>query len=211
MGLLKKDLYLIAKNLQPIMLIALFPPVFVAMQNVSLLLPILSIVIPLLFASQLSTTMGCDEEAKWRNNVTAMPISPVAEAGSKYVLILLLGFIAIVIFFLIGLIASGLKLVTFQNLLVYTVMGLFYSLFYGFITIPTTYKYGASNSKYFFMLFVFIPTFVPVILDTLNIHIDLSWIITMNSLLLAIIVILVFLITGLISFGLCVKVLKERK
>lgn len=58
-----------------------------------------------------------------------------------------------------GLIAFAFGLITFQKIVLYCVLGLFYSLFYGFITIPTSYRYGTANSKYFFMLFIFIPIF----------------------------------------------------
>jgi len=75
----------------------LFPPALVAAQNTAFLMPILSIVIPLIFASQLSTTMELDETTKWRKNVTAMPISHLAEAGSKYVLLICLSLISIIL------------------------------------------------------------------------------------------------------------------
>ncbi|WP_312354856.1 ABC-2 transporter permease [Aminipila sp.] len=210
-GLLWKDYYLITKNLQPIILLSLFPPIFVAMQNAALLMPILSIIIPLLFASQLSTTMGHDESAKWRKNITAMPVSPLVEAGSKYILLLFLSLISIIIFSGIGLIAYSLNLVPFQVILLYLVLSLFYSLFYGLIIIPASYKYGTSNSKYFFMLFVFIPTFLPVIFNMLNIKVDLTKMLSVSPVVLALIILFIVLLSCVISLYLSIKVLKHKK
>jgi hypothetical protein len=140
-----------------------------------------------------------------------MPVSPLVEAGSKYILLISLSFISIALLFGIGLIALSLKLIVFQEVLIYSLLGLFYSLFYGFIIIPASYKYGSSNSKYFFMLFVFVPTFLPLILNKLNIQIDPTKVLNMNAVLLSVIIISIFLVSGMISIYLSIRVLSYKE
>jgi hypothetical protein len=64
--------------------------------------------------------------------------------------------------------------------------------------------------KYFFMLFIYVPVFLYIILNMLHIKIDLTTILSMNTAILALIVLLIFLFGGFVSFNLCVKVLNHK-
>lgn len=75
----------IVKSISPVYLIAVAAPSFVVTQNPQFFLPILTLVIAFMFALQVTTTMSLDEYVKWRESVTAMPITPYQEAASKYV------------------------------------------------------------------------------------------------------------------------------
>lgn len=53
-GLLKKDFYLIIKNFKAIQIFALIPPIFAATQNPNFIMPIFSIMVSMILASQVS-------------------------------------------------------------------------------------------------------------------------------------------------------------
>lgn len=211
-GLLRKDAYLILKNLRPTILFAIIPPLFVALQNHRFLMPILAIVVPLIFASQLSETMALDEKEKWRKNISAMPISNYSEAGSKFIVLIILTFISSCVVYLSGLSFFYIKIVSYEEVITYSILGTLYSLFYGFVTIPTTYKFGAANTKYFLMLFIFVPTLIPVLLSFLhiNININLSDLFHFNIIMIGIALLLVVLSSGFVSWYSSALILKNK-
>ncbi|MDI3536809.1 MAG: hypothetical protein PWP30_1291 [Eubacteriaceae bacterium] len=210
-GLLKKDVYLIIRSLQPIILIAVVPPLFAASQNPAYIMMIISIVIPLIFVSNLTNTMSLDEKENWRKNLTAMPISVYEEAGSKFILLSVLALIAVCIVFFTGIICAKIFNIDKFSILIYMMLSSIYALGYGFITIPASFRFGTANSRYFFMLFVLIPTMIPVILNTLRIKIDISWLENLHVVTIILIVLIAELLIGVLSFYITTNILKKKK
>lgn len=65
LGLLKKDLLLIIRSMSPIYLVSFLVVILPIAQNPSFLMPIISLMVGLLFAMQVLSTISLDEIAKW--------------------------------------------------------------------------------------------------------------------------------------------------
>ncbi|MEG0125636.1 MAG: ABC-2 transporter permease [Clostridia bacterium] len=210
LGLMIKDILVILKTFQMVTLFGLLPPFIVALQNHSYFMPILAIVIPVIFASQISMTMGQDEMAHWRKNVTAMPISIEAEAGSKYLLLIVLSGLSMLVLFLASFAASLFYPLGFDTVLLFSLLGFLYALLYGLIIIPASFRYGTSSSKYVFMLFIFLPTMIPVLLHSLGVALDFTSFLSINNSVLFLLLFLVGLALCAISYRITVHVLKKH-
>lgn len=208
-GLLKKEFYLIVKNLNISVLIGLLPPLFVALLNANYFLIILTMVLPMFFVSMCFSTLTMDEATKWRYYITTLPIKRKTEVGSKYILLLILCFMStlllILAIYIINLIYS------YKFTLIYAFGGFLYALLYGLTCIPVSYKFGTANSRYFFMLFVIIPVIVILILDKFNIKLDLSLFLNLSIISKVLISIIVIVSLIYISFAISVKILNNKK
>lgn len=210
-GLLRKDIYIIVKEFKPVQFIPLTATIAAAALNPTFFMLIFSIMIAMIFAFQVTQTMSNDESSKWARALTAMPISRQSEAGSKYLLLLLMASISTVIVFIVGLVAGAIQIVSFNMVFLYTLLGFAYVLLYGAIIIPATYKFGSENSRYVFMLFIFIPALAPLVFQSLKIDINIEWLINMKILYLIALVMLIMMVLVLASLYISVKILKKIK
>ena len=208
-GLLKKEFYLIIKNLNISILIGLIPPLFVGILNINYFLIILTMTIPMLFVSMCFSAFMLDEAVKWRYYITTLPIKRKTEVGSKYILLIILclmsALLLILTTYLLNLIYS------YKFTLLYAFAGFTYSLLYGLICIPVSYKFGTANSKYFFMLFITIPIAVILVLDKFNIKLDLSLFLNLNNIIKIIIFIIFTVLLVYASFAVSVNILNNKK
>ena len=108
-------------------------------------------------------------------------------------------------------IISTANLINLNSALLFTGLSFTYVLLYGLVMIPSTYRFGASNSRYIFMLFVFIPTLVPIVINSLKINISFKWLEKIDPAILIAMFIVIMLLLLLTSFYMTIKVLKNRK
>jgi len=213
LGLIRKDIYLIIKNFKPIQIFILIPTIFAATQNPNFLMPIFCIMISMILASQISQTLIIDETEKWNRILSAMPVSSSAEAGSKYILLIIAALLSSVILLLTGLLAESKGIITKPFIIIYTIFGFFYAIIYGAIDIPSAYKFGVYNTRYILMIFIFIPTIIPLILNSLNIDFTsaLYFITKLNRNVIVLSIIFLTIIIALISFILTKIVINKRE
>ena len=74
-GLIKKDIYLILKNLSAVYLLAFLIEIIPATQNLEMLFPMLSFLLAMILSTQIAATMALDEKSNWKKMVFAMPLS----------------------------------------------------------------------------------------------------------------------------------------
>lgn len=170
-GLIKKDILLIVKNFSIVYLFTFVIVIVPIMQNPIFMLPIISLMVSLLLAAQVLITITHDESVNWGRSVSAMPINPSEEVGSKYLLALFLAIISTIIASLIGFVLYNFislekELVTFYVFLSFCV-----GLLYNSIIIPAALKFGSSKCRFVLLIFVTIPTIVAFILKSMNINV----------------------------------------
>lgn len=207
-GLIKKDLLLILKNISIAYIFGILVPLFVVLQNPQFFMIIITLIISLMFAMQITTTMSLDENVKWRKNVTAMPITIFQESLSKYILTFLLASLSsLIVFVLVSIIGGVFLELNIYTIAVYTFLCFTIVILYNAIVIPVSFKYGTSKGRYFIMAFMAIPISIPYLLKIFDLHISIEKVITnVNSLLfLGFAVVLIILI---VSLFLSVKILK---
>ena len=210
-GLLEKDLYLIVKNFSFAYLIILIAPVFAAFSNPQDAMFIFCLMIALLFAFQITNTMSLDETAHWKKNVTAMPVTYLCEAASKYILAVLLAILAGIGIGMIGLLWQLLYSISFTSIIMYIGIGCSVVLLYACIIIPISYRFGTTKSRYIFMLFVFIPAGTPLVLKALHININFNFLKNINQFKLACWLALCLALCVFISLFISVSILKYRQ
>jgi len=213
LGLIKKDLYLIMKNLSLVYLFTFAVVVVPLSQNSSMLLPMISFLVAIIFATQVATTMSLDEKSNWKKIVTAMPLLPQEIVGSKYVLTVILsafsGVIVLVIGAIIALLIPNVSL-NFKNILTYAGVCFCICALYNAIMIPATYKFGSSKSRMVLIIFVTLPTIVVAILRSLNINISLENFGSISIVKLLIFFVLLLIVVFGISFFISVRIQKKR-
>ena len=211
-GLIKKDIYLILKNLSAVYLLAFLIAIIPATQNSAMLFPILSFLLAVSFSTQIAVTMDLDEKSNWKKIVFAMPLSKYIEVAGKYVLSLLLAVLAAGFVFLFGLLfVYGLPSLTkgWAEIMAYSSISFCLCVLYNAIMIPATYKFGSSKSRIVLVVFVAIlPTIGTLIMSRTGVTIS------MIALTPQTIVLLCFtgmFIIEFISFILSVKIRKKRE
>lgn len=209
LGLLKKDLLLIIRTISPIYLVTFLVVIFPIIQNPSFLMPIISLMVGLLFAMQVLSTMSLDEVVKWEKNLTAMPISVRDEVVSKYIFAILLSVFSLIIVSIIGRIAIMFLPISKLVLLFYIILSFVIGLIYNAIVIPSAFKYGSANCKYVLFVFVSLPTIVAFIAKTLKIEINIQNISMSYSLFIASILAFTLLVLA-ISFKISLYVKRMK-
>ena len=68
-GLIKKDIYLILKNLSAVYLLAFLIVIIPATQNLEMLFPMLSFLLAMILSTQIAATMALDEKSNWKKMV----------------------------------------------------------------------------------------------------------------------------------------------
>lgn len=155
--------------------------------------------------------MNIDESEKWNKNLTAMPISSSREAGSKYILLILTALLSSVILLLLGFWAEKKGLIAEPFILIYSLLGFFYAIAYGSIIIPAVYKFGVYNTKYILMIFIFIPTIIPLILNSLDINYNFDFILRLRLSTIVSIIIFLTIVMMSISFLLSKIILYKKE
>lgn len=213
-GLIKKDLFLIVKNLSLVYLftfVVVIPPII---QNPSMLLPTISFLVAVTLATQIASTMVLDEKSKWEKIVTGMPLSDYEVVASKYILAVLFSFFSGIIVGIIGITVTLLIPAisySFKIILVYAVLCVCIGILYNSIMIPATYKFGSGKSRMVLIAFVTLPTLVIFVLRSMNIHINLDQLQTLSSLQLAMLLISFIILFINISFFISVRIQKKRR
>lgn len=169
LGLLRKDYLLIKKNISAVYLFVFVAILLPIVQNRSLMIPIISLTISLLFAMQVLQTISFDESTNWKKFILAMPLSATEITLSKYVLSLILAVLSSIMVTLIG----GLLIVAFRGesstLLFYVILSFVVGIVYNSFIIPISIKFGSHNCKYIMMFFVTLPTLIAFVLNYFNI------------------------------------------
>ena len=97
LGLIKKDLIIMVKRMNPIQLIILLVVVIPISQFPQYTLISISLVISYLASILVSTSFTYDAASKWDEYTIALPFSPKQIVKAKYILVLILMVIAFVI------------------------------------------------------------------------------------------------------------------
>ena len=211
-GLIKKDIYLILKNLSAVYLLAFLIVIIPATQNLEMLFPMLSFLVAMILSTQIAATMALDEKSNWKKMVFAMPLSKYAEVASKYLLSLLLGIISAGFVFLFGvLFAYGLPNLTkgWDEVIAYSGVSFCICVLYNAIMIPATYKFGASKSRMVLLVIVAIlPTVGTLIMKKTGIKLSTIALTPQTIVMLCLGGILVI---EFVSFMLSIKIRKKRE
>lgn len=178
LGLIKKDLLLIIKNISPAYIVAIAAPSVAAFSNRQFFMFVLSLVFSFLLAMQVSITMSLDETVKWRRNVTAMPITSSCEVMSKAALTFLLALLSVVFISILGAVGSILLKISVAEIVMYCGIGFFLVILYNSIVIPASYKWGVSTGRYLPMILIIVPILLPYLMQLLKIQVTDS---SMNS------------------------------
>lgn len=208
-GLIKKDFLLIFKNINFVYLIPIVMVVITSLGNPTFLIQISSMMVSLIFAFQVSVTMTLDENAKWGKNISAMPISPVQEVGSKYILSLALALSSLIPSSIIGFSLNNFIKIGTNIVIYFLILAFCIVILYSAILIPATFKFGIAKSKMILFGFVFIPTIIPFIMKALKININLETI-QLNNFFVGLIVFLIMIFFILVSFYLSVQIQKKK-
>ena len=207
-GLIKKDIYLILKNLSAVYLLAFLIVIIPATQNLEMLFPMLSFLLAMILSTQIAATMALDEKSNWKKMVFAMPLSKYAE----YLLSLLLGIISAGFVFLFGvLFAYGLPNLTkgWDEVIAYSGVSFCICVLYNAIMIPATYKFGASKSRMVLLVIVAIlPTVGTLIMKKTGIKLSTIALTPQTIVMLCLGGILVI---EFVSFMLSIKIRKKRE
>lgn len=210
-GLITKDLLLIIKNLSFIYFLPLLVLIMPISQNLSLLMPILSIGITLLLASQVLNTFSLDESANWQKNIICMPITPNGEVLSKFILSCMLSLLSAILVFFIGIIAANYSIISVKDIASYVILSFSGGLLYNSIVIPTAYKYGSAKCRYILYLFIIIPTALPYILSVFKISYHINDLLTNIKLFNGILIASSFVfLAALVSYYISVRIRKIR-
>lgn len=112
-----------------------------------------------------------------------------------------------------GLLAESKEIIAKPFVIIYTALGFIYAIMYGVIVIPSAYKFGVYNTRYILMIFIFILTIIPLILNSLNIDITslIKFIIKMNRTIIYFNIIILILCIISFSFAITRKVINERE
>lgn len=211
-GLIKKDIYLILKNLSAVYLLAFLIVIIPATQNLEMLFPMLSFLLAMILSTQIAATMALDEKSNWTKMVFAMPLSKYAEVASKYLLSLLLGIISAGFVSLFGvLFAYGLPNLTkgWDEVIAYSGVSFCICVLYNAIMIPATYKFGASKSRMVLLVIVAIlPTVGTLIMKKTGIKLSTIALTPQTIVMLCLGGILVI---EFVSFMLSIKIRKKRE
>lgn len=213
LGLIKKDLYLIIKKTKPIQFVFAIPGIFVATQNITALMPILTLVISIMLVLLASQTINFDEAEKWDKILSALPISNSAKAGSKYILLIISALLASIIILLLGLLVQSKGIITKPAIMLYAIFAFSYTIMYTSIFIPSAYKYGVDNAKYVIMIFIFIPVMISLVVDVFNIDLTfiLKFIEKLNIETIILSLIFLSIVILLISFYMTKKTLDKKE
>lgn len=213
LGLIRKDIYLLKGRISAIQLVPLLAPIIVAVQNRELLMPLLTIVISLAMAALVSDTISMDEEINWLRVTYAMPLKPSVHACSKYLLLLLFSVLSSLLLFILGKVCSLVMVMNIGNAYYYAVLSFVVMMIYGIISIPSSFKFGTARSKYIFMLFILVPTAVPLVLSAVHVKVDISFIYSLHiDLYILLPLIFLFLFAGMvISLVICCRIIRNKR
>jgi hypothetical protein len=210
-GLITKDLLLIIKNLSFIYFLPLLVLILPISQNPVLLMPILSIGITLLLASQVLNTFTLDENVNWQKNIMCMPVTPNGEVLSKFMLSCMLSSFSTILVFFIGIIAATYNIISIKDIASYVILCFGGGLLYNSIVIPTAYKYGSAKCRYILYFFIIIPTALPYILSVFNFRYQLSDILAKFKVLNGLLIASGFvLLIAIVSYYISVRIRKIR-
>lgn len=208
-GLIKKDLFLIAKNLSPLYLASFLVVIVPITQNPTFLMPIIGLMVSLLFASQILTTLSLDESANWEKNISAMPISCSEEVASKYIVSTILALISSMIVFIVGVSTINFIKLSMDMIVFYIALSFSLGILYDIIVIPSAFKFGTAKCRFVLLIFVTLPTIIPFVLEKLNIKVNPKLFQFNISQLMSILLILVF-ISMIISYIISVNIQKRK-
>lgn len=202
---------MIIKNLSAVHLIAIIAVIIPALQNLSMLFPMLTFLLAIVLATQIASSMALDEKTNWERMVSSMPLSKYTEVASKYILLAILGVVSFILVIFLGSIFAFLLPtlnVGWDERIIYAVVSFSLCLLYNAIMIPATYKFGSSKSR--LILFVFVAVLPTVgIFFIKQLGIDLSSInLTRRSMFLFCFVGLS--IIELVSYAFSVKIRKRK-
>ncbi|HGM3509299.1 TPA: ABC-2 transporter permease [Clostridioides difficile] len=204
-GLIKKDFLLIKKSFTPIYLFAIIIAVLPLIKNPTFLVPIMSLVLFLLFSSQLLVTFNLDELANWNKNISAMPISIYKEIASKYIVSFILSILPLLILILLSILTIN-SLNVSKGFIIYCIIsGFMISCLYNSIVIPAAFKFGTNKCRLILFIFVGVLTIIPILLNSLNIQIDYSSIKLSTSTFLVLSILAILIIT-IISYTVSIKI-----
>jgi hypothetical protein len=101
------------------------------------------------------TTLSYDERSKWDRYALTMPISRSDLVFSKYMMGIVLSFIAFVLNFIFQRTAGT---ADFTEALLVSAATMGVGLFFLFVILPVQFKFGVEKGRYIIMLILFVPT-----------------------------------------------------
>ena len=175
LGLIKKDLIIMVKRMNPIQLIILLVVVIPISQFPQYTLISISLVISYLASILVSTSFTYDAASKLDEYTIALPFSPKQIVKAKYILVLILMVIAFVIMgitFLFCFLAGLSSLYDFKLALL---ASLLFAITYNAIQIPLIYKFGVEFGKYSLFVMLLIPYIFMGIIHVFKLNFNLLY------------------------------------
>lgn len=208
-GLILKDIYLVLKSISWVYLFPIAIIIVCAGSNITFLLPIISMIIPIFFGFFVNNTLYADEQSHWNRYSRALPLSISTVVTSKYVLgglLLLCGsFFSLIVCVILAILGS----IPLKYALSLVLLGLMLSIVYVSVLIPAVYKFGISKGPVIFIGLISILVVIPIGLNSLGINIDTEALLS-NIQLISVLAVIGSAAIVLISFNFTKKILSSK-
>lgn len=209
-GLLKKDLYTIISEISWLNFVVLIMPVVIGLSNPPMLLPMICLIISFVFSYELMLTFSSDETANFKKNISAMPMTVIQVAGSKYLLFILLTVVSLLLEFVICSLITNFFFPEYGDMMFSSLLfGLVFLIVYCAVMIPATYQFGTNKSRYILILLVLIVSLAPVVLSNFVSDFDLTALLLAPEKIYALIFTTLLLLSAL-SFFITVLILRRK-
>lgn len=209
-GLLKKDLYIIISEISWLNLVVILMPAAIGIANPLMLLPTLCLVLSFVFSYDLMVTFSSDEAVNWQKNASALPLTVLQVAGSKYLLFLLLAAASVLLELGFGVLVTQVFYPEYAHLVLSSLLyGFTFMVVYCAAMIPVTYQFGTNKSRHILLLLVLAVSLTPVVLGNFAPGFDLMALIMAPEAFFGIILILLLGFT-ILSFCITVLILRRK-
>lgn len=208
-GLILKDLYLVLKTISWVYLFPIAIIIICSGSNITFLMPMIAMIIPLFFGFFISNTLHEDEKSNWDRYSGALPLSNNTRAASKYIiggfLLICGGFLSLIVFSVLSFVFS----ISIEYTLILVLLGVVMSVAYISILIPAVYKYGVSKGPVIFIGLISLMVIIPIGLSSFGIKVDLNELLS-NPQLIIVLSVVICIVIPAVSF-LFTKSILNRK
>lgn len=175
LGLIKKDLIIMVKRMNPMQLLILFVVVIPISQFPQYTLISISLVISYMASILVSTSFTYDAASKWDEYAIALPFSAKQIVKAKYMLVLILMVIAFALMGITFLFCLMAGLSNLDDLKLALLASLLFAVTYNAIQIPLIYKFGVEIGKYSLFVMLLIPYMVMGIVQIFKINFNILY------------------------------------
>lgn len=175
LGLIKKDLIIMVKRMNPMQLLILFVVVIPISQFPQYTLISISLVISYMASILVSASFTYDAASRWDEYTIALPFSAKQIVKAKYMLVLILMVIAFALMGITFLFCLLAGLSNLDDLKLALLASLLFAVTYNAIQIPLIYKFGVEIGKYSLFVMLLIPYMVMGIVQIFKINFNILY------------------------------------